>query len=221
MVQRVYEQANKCSCFAKVVVATDDERILDHVASFGGEAVMTSTEHQSGTDRCLEVLQKLDGQYDVVINIQGDEPLVNPCQLDLLGFCFNDEETQIATLAVKIKDEETLFNPTKPKVVLDHRSNGIYFSRHTIPHIYKVENKNWLELHTFFKHIGIYGYRSEILREIGKLPPSDLEKAESLEQLRWVENGYKIRVKITEYDSIAVDTPEDLKKVEGILSKKQ
>jgi 3-deoxy-manno-octulosonate cytidylyltransferase (CMP-KDO synthetase) len=215
MIQRVYEQASS-SQLDRVVVATDDERIHDHVKSFGGDVLMTSSEHQTGTDRCVEAYQQLGEDYDAVINIQGDEPVIRPGQLDLLAFCFNDDRCEIATLAVKIQDNDILFDSSKIKTVLDHNSNAIYFSRHPIPYQQRPADQ-WLDHHTYFKHVGIYGFRSDILKEVGKLPPSTLEQAESLEQLRWMENGYSIQVKVTEFDSISIDIPKDVDRVLHIL----
>jgi len=212
MIQRVYEQAKKCSSFADVVVATDDDRIFDHVLGFDGKAVMTSTEHQSGTDRCAEVASKYP-EYDIIINIQGDEPYIDPEQITKLAACFNDPGTQIATLVKKIHSVEELHNANSPKVLINKLSEAIYFSRSPLPHIRGQEPQNWLNYYTYFKHIGIYGYRADILQQITKLPVSTLEKAESLEQLRWIENGYKIKVAETELETVAVDTPEDLNKL--------
>jgi 3-deoxy-manno-octulosonate cytidylyltransferase (CMP-KDO synthetase) len=212
MIQRVYEQAKKCSSFADVVVATDDDRIFDHVLGFDGKAVMTSTEHQSGTDRCAEVASK-HPEYDIIINIQGDEPYIDPEQITKLAACFNDSGTQIATLVKKIHSVEELHNANSPKVLINKLSEAIYFSRSPLPHIRGQEPQNWLNYYTYFKHIGIYGYRADILQQITKLPVSPLEKAESLEQLRWIENGYKIKVAETELETVAVDTPEDLNKL--------
>jgi 3-deoxy-manno-octulosonate cytidylyltransferase (CMP-KDO synthetase) len=212
MIQRVYEQAKKCSSFADVVVATDDDRIFDHVLGFDGKAVMTSSEHQSGTDRCAEVASK-HPEYDIIINIQGDEPYIDPEQITKLAACFNDPGTQIATLVKKIHTVEELHNANSPKVLINKLSEAIYFSRSPLPHIRGQEPQNWLNYYTYFKHIGIYGYRADVLQQITKLPVSSLEKAESLEQLRWIENGYKIKVAETELETVAVDTPEDLNKL--------
>lgn len=212
MIQRVYEQAKKCAELNEVVVATDDDRIYDHVTGFGGKAVMTASSHQSGTDRCAEVAQKhLDHQ--VIINIQGDEPYIDPGQISKLIACFNDSNTQIATLVKKIQNEQELFNSNSPKVILNNNSEAIYFSRSPLPHMRGQEQTNWLQHFTYFKHIGIYGYRSDILQQITKLPVSSLEKAESLEQLRWIENGYRIKIAETELETYAIDTPEDLERL--------
>jgi len=209
MIQRVYEQAKKCTHLTEVVVATDDTRIYDHVLTFGGVAIMTSADHQSGTDRCAEVARQ-HPQYNIIINIQGDEPYIDPEQISKLAFCFNDAGTQIATLVKKVANEQELFNVNSPKVVINKLSEAIYFSRSPLPHIRGQEQQNWLNHFTYFKHIGIYGYRADVLQEITKLPVSSLEKAESLEQLRWIENGYRIKVAETELETYAIDTPEDL-----------
>ncbi|MGZ3872092.1 MAG: 3-deoxy-manno-octulosonate cytidylyltransferase [Mucilaginibacter sp.] len=212
MIQRVYEQAKKCSHLTEVFVATDDTRIYDHVLNFGGNAIMTSPDHQSGTDRCAEVAMQ-HPQYEVVINIQGDEPYIDPEQISKLAACFNNNDTQIATLVKKVQNEQELFNVNSPKVVINKLSEAVYFSRSPLPNIRGQEQRDWLSYFTYFKHIGIYGYRADILQKITKLPVSSLEKAESLEQLRWIENGYRIKVAETELETYAVDTPEDLQKI--------
>jgi 3-deoxy-manno-octulosonate cytidylyltransferase (CMP-KDO synthetase) len=212
MVQRVYEQALKASKLNDVVIATDDERILLHVRSFNGRALLTSGDHQSGTDRCAETAGKLPG-FDVIINIQGDEPFIDPAQIDLLCSCFESAGTEIATLVKKIGSPDELHNQNSPKVILNKDLEAIYFSRTAIPFFRDAATSNWLSSHDFYKHIGIYGYRTEVLSSISKLPVSSLETAEALEQLRWIENGYKIKVAITEIETIAIDTPEDLNKI--------
>jgi len=212
MIQRVYEQAKKCVHLTEVIVATDDERIYKHVHDFGGSAIITSPDHQSGTDRCAEVALK-HPQYDVIINIQGDEPYIDPEQISKLAFCFQNSDTQIATLIKKISTEQELFNTNSPKVVINKLSEAVYFSRSPLPHIRGQEQTEWLKHYTYFKHIGIYGYRADILQQITQLPVSSLEKAESLEQLRWIENGYRIKVAETELETYAIDTPEDLEKL--------
>jgi len=209
MIQRVFEQAKKCRQLDEVVVATDDERILNHVLAFGGKAVMTATNHQTGTDRCAEVSLQYP-EFDVIINIQGDEPFIDPEQISKVISCFDSPDTQLATLVKKIGSEQELFNPNSPKVIINKNSEAIYFSRLPLPYIRGQEQENWLQLFTFFKHIGIYGYRADILQEVTKLPVSSLEKAESLEQLRWIENGYKIKVAETDLETYAIDTPEDI-----------
>lgn len=212
MIQRVYEQACSSASLDKVVIATDDERIITEVKRFGGEYALTRSDHQSGTDRCAEVAEKFTG-FEVIINIQGDEPYIDPVQIDLLSSCFTDPEVKLATLVKRIRDEEELFNQNIPKVVLNHRQQAIYFSRHTIPFLRNIDQKNWLKTHQFYKHIGIYGYTADTLLQITRLKPSSLELAESLEQLRWIENGYVIQTRVTDMESIAVDTPEDLEKI--------
>lgn len=212
MIRRVYEQAAKASGIDKVVVATDDERIAAEVKSFGGEFIMTGSQHQSGTDRCAEVVGQVPG-FDVVVNIQGDEPFIDPAQIDLLISCFTEPQVQLATLIKEINTYEELFNHNLPKVVLNSKREAVYFSRQTIPYIRNAEKENWLKAHQFYKHIGIYGYTVPVLLEITKLAPSSLEIAESLEQLRWVENGYSIQTRVTTIETIAIDTPEDLNKI--------
>ena len=209
MIQRVYEQAKKCKQLTEVIVATDDERIYNHVVDFGGVAMMTGANHQSGTDRCAEVAAA-HPQYDVVINIQGDEPYIDPEQISKLTTCFNSPDVQIATLVKRVKDVQELHNPNTPKVIVTKLNEAAYFSRSAIPHIRGEEPQNWLEFYPYFKHIGIYGYRADVLQEITRLPISSLEKAEALEQLRWIENGYRIKVAETDLETYAVDTPEDL-----------
>ena len=216
MIRRVYEQCTKSSGLNKVIVATDDQRIFDHIKSFGGDAMMTSDKHKSGTDRCEEVAKQFP-EFDICINIQGDEPLIDPVQIELLIACFKEENVFIATLAKKINTNEELFNHNSPKVVLNKNSDAIYFSRTPIPFQRNRIQDNWLNNHNYFKHIGIYAYRSTILSEITKLPVSDLEQAEDLEQLRWIENGYKIKVALTDKESLAIDTPEDLIKLVSFL----
>lgn len=212
MIQRVYEQAKKANSLTKVVVATDDGRIFNNVKSFNGEAIMTSSSHQSGTDRCAEVIEKVEEKYDVVINIQGDEPFIDPEQINQLCACFQDEKTDIATLIKKIDFEKDLFNPNRPKVAIDENNFALMFSRNAIPEIPNLKKEKWFSEHTFYRHIGIYGYRSRVLSEISKLPQSPLELKEKLEQLRWLENNYAIKVAETEHTAIAIDSPEDLEK---------
>ena len=218
VIERVYEQVK--GVVERVVVATDDERIYQAVEAFGGEVVMTSTEHRSGTDRCWEAYQKVGQQYDVVINVQGDEPFIAHSQLRAIMACFEDEATDIATLVKPFAEEDglaALENPNSPKVVLDAASRAIYFSRSVIPYLRGVERSEWLKEHTFYKHIGMYAFRADVLREITALPQSALEKAESLEQLRWLENGYEIGVGISDVETVGIDTPEDLERAEEFL----
>lgn len=218
MIRRVYEQAQKTSSFSHVVIATDDQRIFDHVKDFGGEVMMTSLDHTDGTSRCNEIvslLQKNDAseKFDVVINIQGDEPFIDPAQIEMVCGLFSLPETEIGTLIMKIESENDLFNPNIVKVVTALTGQALYFSRQPIPYRRDVPEKDWTKHHTYFKHIGLYGYRTDILAEIVKLKPGKLEYAEKLEQLRWLENGYRISVKQTNFESVAVDTPEDLSKI--------
>ena len=213
MIQRVYEQSKRAKLLTDLVVATDDERIFEHVLAFGGNAVMTSTEHQSGTDRCLEVLQKRKGNYNVVINIQGDEPFIDPSQITDLIRCFEDKDTDIATLVKKVHNIEELDNPSMVKVVINNRDQAMYFSRSIIPFIHEVPREEWTEQYDFYEHVGIYGYTTKALKEITKLPISSYEVLEKLEQLRWLENGFTIKVAYTEIDSEPIDTPEDLKRI--------
>ncbi|MBE6206375.1 MAG: 3-deoxy-manno-octulosonate cytidylyltransferase [Rikenellaceae bacterium] len=221
VIQRVYEQVS--AVVEDAVVATDDERIFAAVEAFGGRVVMTSTEHRSGTDRCYEAYQKLGKTYDVVINVQGDEPFIAHSQLRAIMSCFDDEQTEIATLVKPFTEEdgiEALENPNSPKVVVDAASKAIYFSRSVIPYLRGVEREEWLKHHTFYKHIGMYAFRSEVLRAITALHQSSLERAESLEQLRWIENGYKIGVGISDVETVGIDTPEDLARAEEFLANK-
>jgi 3-deoxy-manno-octulosonate cytidylyltransferase (CMP-KDO synthetase) len=213
MIQRVYEQAKKANSLAEVIVATDDTKIFDHIKSFGGNVVMTLTSHESGTDRCAEVLKKSEANFDVVLNIQGDEPFINPEQINQLCACFNDEKTDIATLVKEIKTEEELFNPNRPKVYFNSENFALMFSRNVIPELPNIKKEDLIKEHTFYKHIGIYGYRSDVLTQISKLPQSPLEKKERLEQLRWLENDYAIKIAPTEYEAVAIDTLEDLEKI--------
>ena len=216
--QRVYEQVAKM--VERVVVATDDERIYNAVASFGGEVVMTSPNHKSGTDRCAEAYKKLDYDADIIINVQGDEPFVAPEQIEALVNCFDSTEVDIATLVKPFSAEsgiEALENPNSPKVVINRENEALYFSRSVVPYLRGVEHSEWLKHHTFYKHIGIYAFRAEVLNEVTALEQTPLEKAESLEQLRWLESGYKIKVGITDIETIGIDTPEDLERAELFL----
>ncbi len=218
IVQRVYEQVSKA--VERVVVATDDERIYDAVVSFGGEAVMTSTEHRSGTDRCAEAYAKLGCEADIVINVQGDEPFIAAEQIEALLKCFENESVEIATLVkpfAKTDSIEALENPNSPKVVVNKRGEAVYFSRSVVPYLRDVERSEWLKHHTFYKHIGIYAFRAKALGEVTALTLTPLEKSEKLEQLRWLENGYKIGVGVTNIETIGIDTPEDLQRAEQYL----
>lgn len=209
MIRRVYEQAKKSKSLSKVVVATDHEEIYHHVIDFGGDVCMTSTHHASGTDRCYEVLSKENTSFDYVINIQGDEPFIAPEQIDLLASLL-DGDTELATLIKKIDSVEQLFNPNLVKAVVNKNAEALYFSRSPIPYVRNMEQVEWVTHHNFYKHIGMYAYRKDVLEKITRLEISSLEKAESLEQLRWLENGYKIKVKETNIETIGIDTPEDL-----------
>ena len=214
MLQRVYEQCQK-SKLDRIVVATDDERIAAHVEDFEGEVILTASSHKSGTDRIAEAANKLNLQDDgIVVNIQGDEPFIHSEDINLLAACFENQTTQIATLVKKINTIETLENPNNPKVVLNINKEALYFSRAPIPHLKDFKKQDWLNHHTFFKHIGIYGFRSAVLKEISQLPSSLLEQKEGLEQLRWLENGYRIQTAETNSESIAVDCPEDLIRID-------
>ncbi|MFA9372506.1 MAG: 3-deoxy-manno-octulosonate cytidylyltransferase [Labilibaculum antarcticum] len=221
MIQKVYEQALKA--LEHVYVATDDERIEEAVKSFGGKVIMTSPNHQSGTDRIAEaaklITRKLTIDFDVVINIQGDEPFIQPDQINSLKSCFKNPSTEIATLIKKISNSDEIFDPNKVKVVTAKDHRALYFSRSPIPFVRGENREKWLNNNTFFKHIGMYAYRFDSLMKISKLEQSDLELSESLEQLRWLENGYWIQTEITEHESIGIDTPEDLMRVKemGLL----
>jgi 3-deoxy-manno-octulosonate cytidylyltransferase (CMP-KDO synthetase) len=218
MVQRVYEQASKSKSLQKVVVATDDQRIYDHVQAFGGAAVMTGDAHPSGTDRCREALQQLGEEFQYVINIQGDEPFIDPSQIDTLAAVLEDGTTELATLIIPVHDHEILFDMGEVKVTLNTRMEALYFSRMVIPYIKGVAQHEWHLHHPYYRHVGMYAYRSDILEQITQLPVSPLEKAESLEQLRWLENGFRIKCAITDFESHCIDTPEDVEKVLSLLS---
>ncbi|MCD8167577.1 MAG: 3-deoxy-manno-octulosonate cytidylyltransferase [Bacteroides sp.] len=218
VIQRVYEQV--ADILDDVYVATDDERIFEAVRSFSGKVVMTSCKHRSGTDRCWEAYQKIGEQYDVVINVQGDEPFITAGQIRTLMECFSHRQIEIATLIKPFTESdslETLENPNSPKVVVNKEKHALYFSRSIIPYLRNVDKGEWLKVHTYYKHIGMYGFRPEVLGEITLLPPSSLEIAESLEQLRWLENGYRIKVGTTTEETIGIDTPEDLERAELYL----
>lgn len=215
VVQRVYEKATEV--FEQAVVATDDERIYNAVLEFGGKAVMTRADHKSGTDRIAEAMEKIGGAWDVVVNIQGDEPFVRSEQLQTICQCFDDPETQIATIGKPFTDMESVANPNSPKIVVDNRGYAMYFSRSIIPFVRGIEKNEWLRHYPFLKHLGIYAYRTEVLREITQLPQSSLEQAESLEQLRWLQNGYRIKVGTTQFETVGIDTPDDLKRAEQFL----
>ena len=219
MIQHVYEKV--ALKIKHVIVATDDERIYKSVQSFGGNVVLTSSEHTSGTSRCIEAFdifrqENNNIHVDIIINIQGDEPTLKPNQLNELVECFEDEKTDIATLIRSINNKEDIFNPNVVKVVFNENNHAMYFSRFPIPYIRDKQKEEWFDSYNFSKHIGIYAFRSHILPKLKHLPTSKIEKAESLEQLNWLYNGYTITVRETEYENIGIDTPEDL---ENLLKK--
>jgi len=218
MVHNVYLQASKV--FETAYIATDDTRIFNEVISFGGKAIMTMKKHKSGTDRCAEAIEKIEvlenKEFDIIINIQGDEPFIKTEQLNEIKKCFKYKKTQIATLVKPINNKDDIFNPNKPKVVVSNNHEAIYFSRSPIPYLRGQKDNKWVSKHLYYKHIGLYGYRKDVLKTITKLAPSSLEKAESLEQLRWLENGYKIKVGYTEHESISIDTPRDVDKIRQV-----
>jgi 3-deoxy-manno-octulosonate cytidylyltransferase (CMP-KDO synthetase) len=220
MIQRVYEQASKS--VSLVYVATDDIRIFDAVFKFGGRAVMTSISHQSGTDRCAEAVtlisKDINKPVDIVINIQGDEPFIKPEQINILKNCFTAKDVEIATLVRKVLPAEDINNSNQPKVILSSEGDAIYFSRTAIPYLRDVDQKEWTKKHVFYKHIGLYAYRTETLKKLTVLERSPLEIAESLEQNRWIENGYKIRTAVTIWETVGIDTPDDLKKAEPLIN---
>lgn len=219
MIQRVYEQVSKV--LVDVYVATDDRRILDAVLAFGGKAIMTSSQHKSGTDRCYEAYSKLSKDFDVVINVQGDEPFIQPEQIETLKQCFESTGTEIATLAKRFTEKdgfEALNNPNSPKLVVTKLDEAMYFSRSVIPFRRGAETGDWLSLNTYLKHVGIYAYRADVLRQLTQLEQSPLEISESLEQLRWLENGFRIKVGYTDVETVGIDTPEDLEKVKALFA---
>ncbi len=216
VIQRVYEQV--ASVLDDAYVATDDERIFSTVVSFGGKAVMTRADHKSGTDRIEEAVEKLGCTADVIVNVQGDEPFIQRSQIETVCRCFDAPATQIATLGKPFESMEAVLNPNSPKIVVDNNGHAMYFSRSVIPFVRGVEQADWLAHYPFLKHIGLYAYRREVLAELTKLPQSSLEKAESLEQLRWLQNGYRIKVGLTDIETVGIDTPADLERAEAILS---
>jgi 3-deoxy-manno-octulosonate cytidylyltransferase (CMP-KDO synthetase) len=215
VIQRVYEQTT--AILDEAYVATDDERIYQAVESFGGKAIMTRADHKSGTDRLEEAATKIGTNADVIINIQGDEPFIQTSQIETLMHLFDDPTTQIGTLGKPFESIEAINNPNSPKIVCDRRGFALYFSRSVIPYVRGAEPTTWLEHFPYLKHLGIYAYRREVLHEVTQLPQSSLEKAESLEQLRWLENGYRIRVGLTNVETVGIDTPEDLQRAEDFL----
>ena len=211
MIQRVWEQAWKSKLDA-VVVATDDMRIADEVLKFGGQYVLTDPNHRSGTDRCREALYMVEGQYDAVVNIQGDEPFIDPAQINQVIELIGRDDTQLASLAKRTEDEDELFSPNVVKVVMDKQGNALYFSRNPIPFMRNLDHDKWLQNGEFYKHIGLYAYKTETLCQIAEMQSTALEMAESLEQLRWLENGLRIRMGITQLESLSIDTQEDYEK---------
>ena len=215
VIQHVYEKV--AAVLETAYVATDDERIYDVVKSFGGQVVMTRTDHKSGTDRIEEAIEKIGGEWDVVVNVQGDEPFVAKSQLDTICHCFDDPTTQIATLGKPFESMEAVQNPNSPKIVVDNMGFAMYFSRSVIPYVRGKEESSWLTHYPFLKHLGIYAYRKDVLRQVTQLPQSSLEIAESLEQLRWLQNGFKIKVGTTDVETVGIDTPQDLERAEEFL----
>ncbi|MCR5269471.1 MAG: 3-deoxy-manno-octulosonate cytidylyltransferase [Prevotella sp.] len=215
VIQRVYEQV--VNVLGEAYVATDDERIFKTVEQFAGRAVMTRTDHKSGTDRIEEAAQKIKTDADVIINVQGDEPFIQKSQLETVKHLFDDPQTQIATLGKPFESMEAVENPNSPKIICDVNGYAMYFSRSVIPYVRGKEQKEWIKHFPFIKHIGLYAYRREVLSEITKLPQSPLELAESLEQLRWLQNGYRIKVGLTDVETVGIDTPEDLQRAEQFI----
>jgi 3-deoxy-manno-octulosonate cytidylyltransferase (CMP-KDO synthetase) len=212
LVQRVYEQTSKSTLLTEVVVATDDQRIFDHVLSFGGKAIMTSDQHPTGTDRCVEVAKKMGNDFDFFVNIQGDEPFIDPKQIDGLCELFLTPTTEIGTMMKAITDPAEIFDMKEVKITFNKNMEALYMSRSAIPYIKDVPESEWYKHHTFYKHIGIYGFRKDVLIRIADMRPTILEKLESLEQLRW-QDEFKISLGITDIDTLSIDTPEDLKEV--------
>ncbi|MDE6003165.1 MAG: 3-deoxy-manno-octulosonate cytidylyltransferase [Prevotella sp.] len=215
VIQRVYEQAT--SVLQEAYVATDDERIFQTVEQFGGRAVMTRTDHKSGTDRIEEAAEKIGTDADIIINIQGDEPFIRQSQIETLMHLFDDPATQIGTLGKPFESIEAAMNPNSPKIVTDLRGFALYFSRSVIPFVRGQQQSDWLQHFPYLKHLGLYAYRRDVLRQVTQLSQSPLELAESLEQLRWLENGYRIRVGLTNVETVGIDTPEDLQRAEAFL----
>lgn len=215
VIQHVYEKV--AAVLEAAYVATDDKRIYDVVKSFGGQVVMTRTDHKSGTDRIEEAIEKIGGEWDVVVNVQGDEPFVAKSQLDTICHCFDDPTTQIATLGKPFESMEAVQNPNSPKIIVDNMGFAMYFSRSVIPYVRGKEMSSWLTHYPFLKHLGIYAYRKDVLRQVTQLPQSSLEIAESLEQLRWLQNGFKIKVGTTDVETVGIDTPQDLERAEEFL----
>ncbi len=215
VIQHVYEQVTKV--LPEAWVATDDSRIFDAVERFGGKAVMTRADHKSGTDRIEEATEKIGANADVIVNVQGDEPFIQPSQIETLCALFDNPSTQIATLGKPFTSMDAVKSPNSPKIVTDNNGFALYFSRSVIPFVRGKEEETWLDNYPYLKHLGIYAYRRDVLREVTSLPMSSLEKAESLEQLRWLQNGYRIRVGVTDVETVGIDTPADLQRAEEFL----
>lgn len=213
MIQRVYEEAAKSASLHKLVVATDDNRILEHVRSFGGDTVMTRADHPSGTDRCWDALQQIGEGYQYVINIQGDEPFIHPAQIDELAAILQDGTVELATQMIPVGSYEELFDDGEVKIVLNDKAEALYFSRMVIPFLKGVDERDWHRHYPYYRHVGMYAYRRDVLEKITRLPVSSLERAESLEQLRWLEHGFKIKCVITRFESHCIDLPEDVEKI--------
>lgn len=219
VIKRVYDIVAKT--LDEAYVATDDQRIFDAVVSFGGKAVMTRSDHKSGTDRIEEAVEKINSDCDVVVNVQGDEPFIHPSQIRTVCQCFDDPQTQIATIGKPFDTMDAVENPNSPKIAVDNNGNAMYFSRSVIPFVRGKQREEWISEYPFLKHLGLYAYRKEVLAEITKLPQSSLEKAESLEQLRWLQNGYRVKVGVTNIETVGIDTPEDLIRAEKVLEQQK
>lgn len=223
MIEHVFRRAQQA--LEKVYIATDDKRIYNAVKDFGGEAIMTSPLHRSGTDRCAEALGIIREKYnlapDIIINIQGDEPFIKPEQIKQVAQYFEDKTVEISSLIIKISDWKSLGDPNQVKVIRDKNENALYFSRTAIPYVRGAEKEKWLSYHTYYKHLGLYAYRAGILDSISRLKPSSLEKAEALEQNRWLENGFRIKCGLTDWESIGVDCPEDLERAIKLMKEQK
>lgn len=218
VIEHVYRRVEEA--LGTAYVATDDERIAQATRDFGGKAVMTRADHKSGTDRIAEALEKIGSKANVVVNVQGDEPFITKRQIETLCHCFDDQQTHIATLGKPFENMEAVENPNSPKIVTDLKGFALYFSRSVIPYVRGIGQKEWIDHFPYLKHLGIYAYRTDVLREITQLPQSPLEKAESLEQLRWLQAGYRIKVGITDEETVGIDTPEDLVRAERFLNER-
>ena len=215
MIIHVLERASLCKEISRLIVATDNPIIMDTVIKHGYEAMLTAESHPSGTDRCAEILSKIEDEPDICINIQGDEPFLDPDQLSALISCFKNSDCQISTLKHRINNQEELFSPDAVKVITDKNGKALYFSRSPLPYLRDQNEESWLSKQDYYRHIGLYGFKAEILKKVSKIEESSLEKAEKLEQLRWMENGFSVFVATSDKPNIAVDTPHDLKKAEN------